>query len=615
MPSCSRLYSLPPIAVGTPDVQSMTNYLVCLAAAHVVSVRYLLSDEVYRDEKGAPLASWSNWMTLASTANGAGAEAVRIAGILREKTCRADLLPLALIDLRKIVGGRPLKKQREWCPDCLNELRDSGQQVYEKLTWTLQVTRVCLIHNRRLERLCPHCFTIQRILAANLSSGCCYRCGGWLGCAHPFASPSVSTEDLWIANAVGQLLSAQPHINVEHFATNYRQAVIERANLVAGGSIRALSRTGFDFKRVLAQFRDDRTVPLGSLLRSIFLLGTSVADLLHGTPAAIHTDRSEQYVMPHYPQVELRRRMQQEIDSSTPRTPKILAEQLGYAGTVQLWRADRNLFAQLKRKASVTGRESWTNGDLEDARKSAHAALEESLALDFPNSVKHVAKQLAAVTEGTIRKWFPDFCEAIASKRDRYIDAVCEAEMSRALQEAPTPTLSEVSRRSGQSLAVLMQRTPAKCRQLAKRRSEELECQTAHLELQVDRMLLEVPPPSPQQASARLNVTWSSLRHRIPRLCQKLKEKSRSYKAALRMKANEEIAERIRVSVNEIRASGHYPSAARTASALPDKPAWKFFNDVRRSVLGNENTHGVFSRRKPVQSANVKEPADHVSRF
>lgn len=39
LPPRSRLYSLQPMAIGTPRVESLTSYIMRLAEAHTVSVR------------------------------------------------------------------------------------------------------------------------------------------------------------------------------------------------------------------------------------------------------------------------------------------------------------------------------------------------------------------------------------------------------------------------------------------------------------------------------------------------------------------------------------------------------------------------------------------------
>ena len=56
MPPRSRLYSLEPIGIGTPQTESLTSYISRLAAAHSVRVRDLVVDELFAHIKRPHLA-------------------------------------------------------------------------------------------------------------------------------------------------------------------------------------------------------------------------------------------------------------------------------------------------------------------------------------------------------------------------------------------------------------------------------------------------------------------------------------------------------------------------------------------------------------------------------
>src|SRR5215472_11569950 len=61
VPQATRLYSLPPIGIGTPMVESLTGYLVRLAEAHCVSAGVLYRKEIQ------PVAGKGNIFTFRPT--------------------------------------------------------------------------------------------------------------------------------------------------------------------------------------------------------------------------------------------------------------------------------------------------------------------------------------------------------------------------------------------------------------------------------------------------------------------------------------------------------------------------------------------------------------------
>ena len=100
LPQPTRLYSLPPIEIGTPMVESLTGYLVRLAETHCVSAGVLYSKEV------GPLAGKGNIFTFRPTTdegysthtiNGLGAPALDFVHALEMLTARRDLRYLTML--------------------------------------------------------------------------------------------------------------------------------------------------------------------------------------------------------------------------------------------------------------------------------------------------------------------------------------------------------------------------------------------------------------------------------------------------------------------------------------------------------------------------------------
>jgi TniQ len=104
LPPRSRLYSLEPIGIGTPQTESLTSYISRLAAAHSVRVRDLVIGELlphmrrlhFADSSHADLFS-AFWRSETRALNGTCSLARRMVHALEEKTGRRDVRFLTLL--------------------------------------------------------------------------------------------------------------------------------------------------------------------------------------------------------------------------------------------------------------------------------------------------------------------------------------------------------------------------------------------------------------------------------------------------------------------------------------------------------------------------------------
>ena len=232
MPPRSRLYSLEPIGIGTPETESLTSYICRLAAAHSVRVRDLVISELLAHIKRSHLADSSHadlfsafWRSETRALNGTCSLARRMVHALEEKTGRRDLRFLTLLTWSDVLPVHQLQKRtRAWCPGCYQAWRDRGQAIYDPLLWTLTPVTVCARHKRPLRTLCPfpNCRRPSPWLGLGYRSrpGHCAHCGGWLG--NPGAESGTAEEKLvmngavrshaWIFDALGELIAATPSL-------------------------------------------------------------------------------------------------------------------------------------------------------------------------------------------------------------------------------------------------------------------------------------------------------------------------------------------------------------------------------------------------------------------
>src|SRR6266508_2826781 len=184
LPQATRLYSLAPIGIGTPMVESLTGYLVRLAEAHCVSAGVLYWKEI------RPVAGKGNIFTFrlttdegysTHTINGFGPPAADFLRALEALTGRRDLSCLTLRTWGRVLPSHSLLRRcRAWCESCLYAWREANQPIYEPLLWTLQDVTVCPYHRRVLRQACPHCERQIGPLEAGSHRGYCSRCGQML---------------------------------------------------------------------------------------------------------------------------------------------------------------------------------------------------------------------------------------------------------------------------------------------------------------------------------------------------------------------------------------------------------------------------------------------------
>ena len=164
VPERSRLYCLAPMAIGTPEVESLTGYVARLAEAHSVTVADLVGAEL-SDASSVPLLpprphpkSFNGFYTQPYSINGMGKKTKRWCFVLEKATLRNDLSRLTLLAFEPLLSQISLFRRRcAWCPACFEERRCRGGTVYESLLWTMELVRLCPNHCQFLEEVCRRC--------------------------------------------------------------------------------------------------------------------------------------------------------------------------------------------------------------------------------------------------------------------------------------------------------------------------------------------------------------------------------------------------------------------------------------------------------------------------
>lgn len=234
LPLRSPLYSLPPIGIGTPAVESFTSYLTRLAAAHGVSVTTLIRHKI------APLFTLSSQATedllspyiitilidaspkksrtsLIQTAEfwlGLTQNVSQLVEVVKTLTGRQDIHYTSLLSMLewRLKVNNIFHFSQRWCPACYSDWHHSGKPIYQPLLWALSPVTVCPHHQRYLQLRCFDCNSLQPFLILNkIQVGCCCLCGARLGQILESEANFQFCDlvwDNWVAQTLGELLAA-----------------------------------------------------------------------------------------------------------------------------------------------------------------------------------------------------------------------------------------------------------------------------------------------------------------------------------------------------------------------------------------------------------------------
>lgn len=179
----SKLYNLEPISIGTVNVESLVSYVTRLAFEHNLTpnvfynhiiVPYMLIEmEVDHNEK---------FVNNEQKINGSSFLSRSVATAVSDMTQIESIYKLTFTKLSDIFSPIGiLKKSKCWCPLCYQDMKNKFGIVYDKLIWSFQDVKYCLIHNCELISSCYGCDSKIKPLSSVYSLDYCKKCNSWLG--------------------------------------------------------------------------------------------------------------------------------------------------------------------------------------------------------------------------------------------------------------------------------------------------------------------------------------------------------------------------------------------------------------------------------------------------
>ncbi len=296
-PTCSRLYGVEPIGVGTPMVESLTSYVIRVAAAHCVTLGTLVAAEIapiinkgYLTQKKSGTIS-SAFCCTAGIVNSYGITATEWVTAMQVLTLRQELRFLTIVGWNELFAKNLVRKCRAWCPGCYEEWRQKGKPIYDPLLWSLRAVTACPIHKRLLRDKCVLCSKQPFHLSPNVRPGYCPGCEQWLGASlvdAPAENELLSDEQLrwqsWVAKHLGALFAAlprSPSLPKKEIVADLASACIQR---LTRGNLNALVYRFSSFSsRAIKQWSQGYGRPeLARILQLCYVAEIPLSDILIG---------------------------------------------------------------------------------------------------------------------------------------------------------------------------------------------------------------------------------------------------------------------------------------------------------------------------------------------
>lgn len=297
--STSRLYHLPLREAGSPNVGSLSDYLVRLAADHSVSVYDLVRHEVlprlgfdYDNPTPRPYPnklSTTWWKQLSLTLDGLNRSTRLWIDALHSLTLTSDLARTTSYNLAGSISSRCLiREYAAWCPFCFDEWTNDNK-LYRPLRWSLQVVTSCLVHGVPLETRCPRCELTQLNISPQAKTGWCSSCQYPLNAVRQKTTLDENElqQQQWVINQVSGLIAAQPEERRNSNGEVFRREIRAFIDNELQGNAKALSRMLGLHHKTVYELRDGKQLPqLGTLLKFAAVLSKPAVWLLFGREVA-----------------------------------------------------------------------------------------------------------------------------------------------------------------------------------------------------------------------------------------------------------------------------------------------------------------------------------------
>jgi hypothetical protein len=286
IPERSELYSIEPVGVGTPFVESLTSYLSRLAEVHKITTGILLKEilgprfnKKYFFRVNDQVKSPQGYRDFI---NSNGLIAKEFVSVIEQLTMRRDIQYLTLLPWGDFTGNRRLlREHRAWCPLCLEENSKWKGIIFEPLIWQVKLINKCPKHNVNLLETCLLCNKKNGVLTQLHRNGYCQKCNKPLWIKNSNTTDRQDGQwDNWVNDNISELL--ENHVNLVSMHSNNMPEIIRW--LINNSQTGNIERFAEYFKLNISgvhKWLSGETIPrFDTMLKLTYFFNVSIFDLL-----------------------------------------------------------------------------------------------------------------------------------------------------------------------------------------------------------------------------------------------------------------------------------------------------------------------------------------------
>jgi predicted DNA-binding protein YlxM (UPF0122 family) len=447
LPERSKFYNLEPIGTGTNETESFSGYISRLAQEHLVTPVILIKNSVNQLDQLPPVFTQDTLSSIiAANLNGFSDTSEKLVGIFQKATFREDIQATTLSAWKgKISSHGLLRKHLAWCPICFQEQLTTNEIVYEKLIWTFETVKICLIHRTDLSEVCSYCQSKLKVLSGKSRPGFCSKCLRWLGLKTISKTITEDSKEFWIAQNIGKFLLINSQFK-NSFSINLDNLIEQTTN----GNINDFAHiTGVWHLAIRRLLKGEILPTLEMLIDICYPLKIPIIDLFtENTKFGANRNNNQFTAGKTLTKEEIKSKLAEYCNENPPPSANKVARRIGWRTT----RFQRNFPIQYK-----TIVERYLPYQADKLPNYTGEQIEEILIKAInetpPPSLQSVFRRIGCRNTGyRYYSRFPELCERIsnlykqANKKEFDIEKA-ERVLKSALKEKPTPSFSEVARR------------------------------------------------------------------------------------------------------------------------------------------------------------------------
>jgi transcriptional regulator with XRE-family HTH domain len=444
IPPRSQLYSLEPIGIGTPCVESLTSYLCRLAQAHRITVGALVSRvlalKLKRNSQNNQLYDNTTgiFASEGKALNGIGLMSKNWVEVVEEIVSVSSLRYLTMLTWAEVIPPRGLlRSTKAWCPYCYEHWHTNNLPIYEPLLWKFDVITICPQHHQHLQTQCPHCNQPFSELGHHSRPGYCSKCRQWLGSSASFRtsltllSPDELQWSNWSATMIGELIAITPSLTHPISRNRVSDAISSCTNQLSNNQSKNLSAFAKKIQVSVAMVwhwqRGQKLITLDKLLQICYTFKISIVDFLTRQVVInklVSDEKNNQSQSCSRPG-RGPRRSPQEIEKIRNTLKTILEDEYPpptFKDVQQRFPKIclRHFFPILCQSIVQRHAHYVKNTRLQNMKKELEAILESQ---EFPPPSMTDALKYLSYGESALRRHFPDLCHSISERYTTYVQS------------------------------------------------------------------------------------------------------------------------------------------------------------------------------------------------